>query len=130
MSQQQEQPKIGTIAWVDLTVDDAPQVRDFYKAVVGWDSTDVQMDKYNDYAMILPGTEQAVAGVCHKAGMNSDLPSRWLIYVIVKDIDQSIRACRANGGKVLVAARDLGQHGRFAVIEDPAGAAMALWMTK
>ena len=31
-----QQPKIGTIGWVDLTVKDCPDIRDFYKAVVGW----------------------------------------------------------------------------------------------
>ena len=31
-------PGVGTIAWVDLTVSDAPKVKDSYEAVVGWKS--------------------------------------------------------------------------------------------
>lgn len=31
-----ELPPLGAVAWVDLTVDDAPKVRDFYAGVVGW----------------------------------------------------------------------------------------------
>jgi predicted enzyme related to lactoylglutathione lyase len=27
---------IGKIGWLDMTTEDAPGVRDFYKAVVGW----------------------------------------------------------------------------------------------
>ena len=28
----------GKIGWIDMTVDDAPAVREFYEAVVGWKS--------------------------------------------------------------------------------------------
>ena len=30
--------EVGKIGWIDMTLDDAPGVRDFYKAVVGWES--------------------------------------------------------------------------------------------
>jgi len=42
---------VGRIGWIDLTPDEAPGIRDFYKAVVGWDSVDVDMDGYDDYTM-------------------------------------------------------------------------------
>lgn len=34
---------VGSIGWIDLTVDDAPRVRDFYAAVVGWKPEPVPM---------------------------------------------------------------------------------------
>ena len=34
----------GHVGWVDLTVDNATEVRDFYRAVVGWEYRDVEMD--------------------------------------------------------------------------------------
>jgi predicted enzyme related to lactoylglutathione lyase len=34
--------EFGKIGWIDMTVEDAPGVRDFYKAVVGWGSEDVR----------------------------------------------------------------------------------------
>ena len=33
----------GQIAWLDLTVPDAPATRTFYEAVIGWRSQDVAM---------------------------------------------------------------------------------------
>ena len=36
-----ENSKVGKIGWIDMTVDDAEGVRDFYKHVVGWGSEDV-----------------------------------------------------------------------------------------
>jgi len=45
---------IGRIGWIDMSVDDAEQVRDFYKAVVRWNHEDVSMGEYADYSMTTP----------------------------------------------------------------------------
>jgi len=47
--------KPGTVGWIDLTVDDAEGVREFYERVVGWESSRVSMDSYDDYSMHPPG---------------------------------------------------------------------------
>jgi len=31
--------QVGKIGWIDITVDDATGLRDFYKEVVGWNTT-------------------------------------------------------------------------------------------
>ncbi len=49
-----ERPKVGTVAWIDLTVDDAGSVKDFYRQVVGWKTEDVDMGDYCDFNMNLP----------------------------------------------------------------------------
>ncbi len=118
--------QIGTIGWIDMSVDNADEVRDFYQAVVGWGSVDVSMGDYSDYAMTPPGTDGAVTGICHAKGSNAALPTGWLIYIFVADLDDSIAACRERGGEVLVEARDMGKD-RFAVIRDPGGSAVALY---
>ena len=33
----------GQVRWIDLTVQDAPRLREFYQAVVGWTATPVNM---------------------------------------------------------------------------------------
>jgi predicted enzyme related to lactoylglutathione lyase len=38
-----ETPPVGSIGWCDLTVENADTIRDFYRGVVGWTSTDVDM---------------------------------------------------------------------------------------
>ena len=69
-----------------MSVEDAPAVRDFYKAVVGWDSEDVSMGDYSDYTMKMPATGEGVSGVCHARGSNAELPPGWLIYIIVEEL--------------------------------------------
>ena len=66
----------GTVAWVDLTVDNAARVRDFYREVAGWEPSPVPMRGYDDFNMNLPATNVAAAGVCHARGSNAGLPPR------------------------------------------------------
>lgn len=120
-------PPIGSIAWHDLTVPNADQVRDFYREVVGWKAEKVCMGAYHDYSMVTPAGE-CVAGVCHAKGPNADAPPQWLAYLVVADVDHSAARCEELGGEVLTAPRSL-SGGRFCVIRDPAGAVCALWQS-
>ena len=117
--------KPGTIAWHDLTVDDAPGVRDFYRNVVGWESSPVDMGGYDDFNM-LAVDGAPVAGVCHARGGNAGLPAQWLLYIVVEDIDAAAAACAEGGGQVLREPAATGD-ARWCVIQDPAGAVCALY---
>ncbi len=121
-----ESPPIGSIGWIDLTVADAVEAREFYRRVVGWESQPVEMGTYQDFCMVPPGHERPVAGICHSRGVNADLPPVWLVYITVADLSASMERCRALGGEVIVGPRDLGTFGQFCVIRDPTGAGVAL----
>ncbi|MFC2150004.1 VOC family protein [Calditrichota bacterium] len=120
-----EKPKQGQIIWRDLTVEDAGRVRDFYKEVVGWKSTDHDMGEYNDFNIALPETGEVVAGICHARGDNSTIPPQWLMYVQVDSVEASAQKCVEMGGKVVNGPRKMGES-NFCVIQDPAGAVMAI----
>jgi uncharacterized protein len=120
-----QMPVVGRVAWRDLTVPNAEEIRDFYSAVVGWSWSPVDMDAYDDYNMTAPSGGEAVAGICHARGVNAKLPPQWLMYVAVEDVDESARRCRDLGGAVVDGPRPMGRW-RFAVIRDPAGAYAAL----
>ena len=125
MSDEAHRPRPGTVGWLDLTVEDAGTVRDFYRAVVGWTPEPVSMDGYDDWNMTGPdGTP--VAGICHARGANADLPAVWLPYLVVEDLDASLDAVRAKGGEVLGEVRSMGD-ARWVVVRDPAGAVVALY---
>ena len=117
--------KIGKIFWQDLTVEDAEQVRDFYSAVVGWAFEKVSLGDYDDYNMLDPQDKEVAAGICHKRGVNKNIPSQWLNYVMVENMDQSVAACLTRGGKVVDGPKKTGKY-LFALIQDPAGAYLAL----
>jgi uncharacterized protein len=119
-------PSPGRIGWVDLTVPDAPRVRDFYAAVAGWTPHPVDMGEYQDFAM-LAADGSAQGGICHARGSNEGLPAQWLVYITVLDLDARLAQVEALGGRILRPAKGAGPAGRYAVIEDPAGAVCALF---
>lgn len=120
-----DQPKLGSIGWIDLTVDDATGLRDFYTKVTGWDQSGVDMDGYQDFLMLGEGGSP-VAGICHAKGPNAGIPPQWLIYVTVSDLDQAMATVVENDGQVVHGPRSAGS-GRMCVIQDPSGAHMALY---
>ncbi len=121
----QSSSEIGRIEWLDLTVNEASRIRDFYCSVVGWSSSEQDMGSYSDYNINLPGTTKTIAGVCHARGPNANLPAQWLMYVRVADVAKSIEKCEKLGGEVIDGPRRMGNQ-RFCVIKDPSGAVLGL----
>jgi predicted enzyme related to lactoylglutathione lyase len=120
------QNKIGTIGWHDLTVKNAEEVRDFYSQVAGWQSEEMSMGEYSDYVMKSPDGNDAVGGICHARGVNAALPSVWLVYITVEDLQKSMDLCKKLGGSILIPPKSPGA-GNYAIIKDPAGAVCALY---
>ena len=118
-------PVVGRVEWLDLTVNDASRVKNFYASVVGWKSSDVDMGSYSDYSIETPDSKETVAGICHARGPNANLPRQWLVYVRVASVAESAAACTRLGGEVLDGPRRMGGS-YFCVIKDPEGAVMAL----
>lgn len=121
-------PDVGKMGWLDVTVPDATKLREFYKRVVGWTATGVEMGGYEDYVMAPPGGE-GVAGICHSRGSNVGLPNAWLPYFNVADIEASARQVEVLGGRLRTPIRSMGTQGRFVVIEDVGGAVCALFQS-
>lgn len=117
--------RAGTIQWVDLTVADADTLREFYGEVAGWKVEPVDMGGYEDYSM-LDANGTPAAGICHARGSNANLPAQWLIYITVPDLSASLENCTRRGGEIISGPTELGEHGAYAVIRDPAGAVAAL----
>ncbi|WMS86427.1 VOC family protein [Pleionea litopenaei] len=112
------------ILWTDLTVADAKDIRDFYSAVVGWTANPVSMGDYNDFNMIADNPDEPDVGICHARGANADLPPVWMVYLAVDNLQTALAEVTERGGKVLKAPT---AGGKYAVIEDPAGAVCALY---
>jgi predicted enzyme related to lactoylglutathione lyase len=118
--------KTGSIGWVDLTVPDATNVRDFYRHVTGATTSDVPMGDYADYCLHPSMGGDPYAGVCHARGTNTNLPAVWLVYFQVANLRDSIAECAARGGSIIRDPVAMGGYGSMAVIRDPAGAIFAL----
>lgn len=120
---------VGAIISADLTVPNADDILAFYQDVIGWGAEGLTMqDEQGTYAdhVVKDATEQWVGGICHQRGINADLPPVWLIYIQVADIERSLERCLTLGGQVLKRSHMEDGSLQYAVIQDPAGAILAL----
>lgn len=119
-------PAVGSVTWMDLTVPDAPRIKDFYSRVVGWGDTPIEPVTENGWCMLPAGSDKPVAGICYAQGEIANFPRQWLIYITVDNIEESARQCVELGGKILIPVRAMGG-GKICVFQDPAGAVAALY---
>ncbi|NKB79606.1 VOC family protein [Ochrobactrum daejeonense] len=108
--------------WYELMTNDAGQAEEFYTNVVGWTAKDAGVPGMKYTLLEVPG--------CMIAGMMSvaDLPKDdcggqpgWIGYVGVSSADEYARKVEGEGGKILRAAQDIPDIGRFAIVSDPQG---------
>ena len=117
---------LGKMPWHDLTVDNAEAVANFYSQVTGLTLQKISMGDYSDYTLVHPTTGNAVAGICHARGPNKGIPPQWLTYMTVESVNESVATVKALGGQVLLGPKGVGK-ATMAIIQDPAGAVLALW---
>jgi predicted enzyme related to lactoylglutathione lyase len=58
------------------------------------------------------------------------VPSFWLAYVLVEDIGAATKKAAALGAKIVKDSIEVPDMGWFSIIQDPTGAALALWEAK
>lgn len=124
-----KQKPFGYIGWLDLTVKNATEIRDFYKAVIGWSSENVPMsdgnEQYADFNMT-KDDGQPGAGICHSRGTNAHMPPVWMIYLPVGDLALSLEHVQSGGGRIVKEYKNDDGQTTFAAIQDPVGAYLAL----
>src|SRR5438105_2316360 len=100
---------------------DAKNAQAFYGEVLGWKVQPFPMGD-STYEMIY-AAETMIGGYApFKTGGQ---PSHWISYVSVEDVDATVKAAVANGGKVVEAPYDIPGVGRTARIADPQGAELS-----
>jgi len=111
-------------AWVDLASADAEASRDFYSKLLGW-QVEVNPDpQYGGYGLAKTGGLDA-AGIGPKMDPNG--PTAWNLYIGTDDIEALTGKVQAAGGTVAMPPFDVGDQGRMAVYQDPAGAFISAW---
>jgi predicted enzyme related to lactoylglutathione lyase len=114
----------GTICWTELASKDVEAAKKFYTALLGWKLTDSQAAGMN-YMEIVVG-DKHIGGMYQTTEQQGDMPSHWMSYVAVDDVDALAKRTEELGGKICVPPMDIPNVGRFCVINDPTGAAISL----
>ncbi len=121
-----EKTPVGGWFWNELFTPDAKAAVAFYEKAFGFSHEAMDMGAQGEYILLKDGTGKMRAGVMQQPpGMAA--PAHWLPYVRVADCDASAAKATQLGAKaILVPPTDIPNVGRFAVVLDPLGAAIAV----
>jgi predicted enzyme related to lactoylglutathione lyase len=113
----------GSWIWYELMTPDPAGAKAFYDAVVGW-SILPGTTETDGYGFLAKPDDAMVGGVMTLSAEMACHGARpcWLGYIGVDDVDASVTAIEAAGGKCLMPARDVPMVGRIAMVADCCGA--------
>jgi predicted enzyme related to lactoylglutathione lyase len=106
--------------WVDLASANPDTAVEFYPQVFGWDVSDDIGFRHCKIGDLL------VTGIA-TLPPTTDIPGAWNAYVLVVDLDETVRSAKMHGATIDIAPRDIADIGRMAMITEPTGARMCLW---
>ncbi|MEM7386036.1 MAG: VOC family protein [Verrucomicrobiota bacterium] len=107
----------GDFTWVDLSTFEVTEAKTFYRGLFAWDFEE------DGGGYVSAGKAGApCAGLYEMPGFfqNIRMPSFWMTYISVPDIDVVVAKARELGGKVEL--EETNARGKIALIRDPAGA--------
>jgi uncharacterized protein len=116
---------VGRFVWHELHTTDRAKASKFYATLLGWETKEVTMDPGDPYILCHRAGQQE-AGIT-KSKAPASVPSHWIPYIAVDDVDQAAAKVTELGGKILLAPTEIPTIGRFAAVKDPQGAPFAIY---
>ena len=116
----------GLFVWYEHLTKDVQAAIAFYSDVVGWKTQ--PFPGGGGYLMWV-GSQGPLGGVMElpEQAAKMGAPPHWMSHVQVEDVDATAALAKKLGGKVHKEPTDIPTVGRFAVIADPQGAAIAIF---
>jgi uncharacterized protein len=108
----------GSFAWYELLTTNAAAARAFYVSVVGWEAQDASTPAF-PYSVFSAGKTE-VSGLMELPpdALRMGAEPRWVGYVAVDDIDDTVERLKRLGGSVFVPPTD-SNIGRVSIVTDP-----------
>lgn len=121
-----EKTPAGGWMWNELHSSDAKAAVAFYEKAFGFSHEAMDMGPGGTYYVLKDAAGNRRAGVMQKSP-DMPMPSNWLPYVSVADCDASAaKATKLGAMSLAMPPTDIPNIGRFAVVIDPVGAAIAI----
>ena len=115
-------PTSGWI-WNELWTPDVKKALAFYERLLGYSRDSMDMGEQGTYYLLKTG-DKSRGGVIQSSDPSAS--PMWLPYVKVADCDVSAGKAKKLGGQTLVPPTDIPTIGRFAILLDTVGAAVAI----
>jgi hypothetical protein len=115
----------GEFCWNELMTRKKDAARKFYSELLGWKAEDAGMPGM-DYTIFKVGDKMVGGMMDMPADIPEQVPSHWMAYVAVDDVDAAAARVADLGGQLLHGPADIPNVGRFCVVQDPSGGAVSL----
>ena len=121
----------GTPSWVELDTNDETGALAFYSAVFGWvDDPQPITDTWTYHMQRIDGLEAAAIYQMSEEEAGQNIPPHWTTYLTCDNADAVAGRTTQLGGSILFGPMDVFEAGRMAMLQDPQGAAFAVWQPK
>lgn len=110
----------GRFIWNELVTTDPESAKTFYAGIFGWTSVPFGPD----YTLFKKEGQDA-AGLMQQR--EAGIPSQWIAYVNVEDVDATAAKAADLGGRVVLSPMEVPTVGRLAVVLDPQGAPIGVF---
>lgn len=114
----------NSFCWNELATSDTEKAGDFYTKLFGWGKNVQQMGPMT-YTSFMNGDRPA-GGMYKPAPEMGNIPPHWLVYFAVDDTDAKVKKAEELGAKTIAPPMDIPGTGRFAILQDPQGAAFGI----
>jgi predicted enzyme related to lactoylglutathione lyase len=113
----------GHVAWNELNTSDFEAARSFYYDLFGWTNGEpMPMGELGTY-QLFDQNGQSIGAISPVLG---EMPTGWVFYIAVDDVDRAYQAITAHGGTALQEPQEVPGGMFSAYARDPQGAAFAI----
>ena len=114
----------NSFCWLQLQSTNAAEIKKFYTSLFDWKLSE-NPEKEHDYTHI--DTGEGPGGGIMQA--EQGVPSHWMPYVQVEDINSYTQKAEKLGAQIIVAVTKIDTGGSFSIIKDPSGANIGLYQS-
>jgi hypothetical protein len=114
----------NSFCWNELATPDTAKAGEFYTSVFGWNKNVQQMGPMT-YTSFMNG-ERPAGGMYTPPAEMGNVPPHWLVYFAVDDCDAKAKQANDLSAKTIAPPMDIPGTGRFAILQDPQGAAFGI----
>ena len=119
----------GSFGWAELSSRGIDKAVAFYSKAFGWTTKTTPMGEGQPpYVEFLVGGDSIAGGMEMNPMAPAAVPSYWMVYFAVADVDASFKKALGAGAREMVSPVDY-PGGRFAILTDPQGATFGVITT-
>ena len=115
----------GTIGWTELWTRDPPAAERFHRELHGFDVSSMPTP-LGPYTIFSVGEKPAAGLFPMPKEVPAEVPSHWVVYFNVYDIEATLAKATGGGGTVTSPITPVPSVGRYATLRDPQGAVFAV----